>query len=286
MDLTTPVHGLTQAHLLQIKDHVVPLVRQVGQWAKSRQRLHFGGQDQLTVDIKTVPGDVVTEVDVEAQRRIVESLSREFPEFGLLGEEDLSQSAVADAPIWVIDPVDGTHNFVRGYPDFCVSIGLVVEGKSVLGAIYDAGTDTVYWAAKGEGAWREDQRISLTPRPLMHSLITTNFTQVNRGNVGHRDFFVGLASSCSGVRASGSACRDFCFIADGTVDLFWQFGLKAWDVAAGMIIVEEAGGAVHTLNDASDWLQGGPLDLVVGAPSLLEEVLAVGLPLLSGTESA
>lgn len=273
---------LSTEQLLLIKDRVVPLAREVGRWAKGRHDAHHGGQSSLTVDIKTVPGDVVTEVDFESQRRIVAVLQAEFPEFGLLGEEDLQQDGVGQAPVWVIDPVDGTHNFVRGYPSFCVSIGLVAGGRSVLGAIYDAGTDAVHWAVKGAGAWREDQRVRLTPRPLSQALITTNFTQVSRGHSGHRDFFVGLAERCAGVRASGSACRDLCFVADGTVDLFWQFGLKAWDVAAGMILIEEAGGRVHVLNDATDWLQGGPLDLLVAAPSLVEEALEVGLPLLTG----
>lgn len=290
--MSTNRSALSSAQLLQIKDQVVPLAREVGRWAKGRHDLHHGGKSQLAVNVKTVPGDVVTEVDVEAQRRIVQELRELFPSFGLLGEEDLldlgkpgnetdPNPETAAAPLWVIDPVDGTHNFVKGYPSFCVSIGLVEEGRSVLGVIYDAGTDAVYWAVQGEGAWREDERISLTPRPLDQALIATNFTPVSRGNIGHRDFFVGLAERSAGVRASGSACRDFCFVAEGTVDLFWQFGLRAWDVAAGIVLVREAGAEVRVLNAADDWLTGGPIDMVVAAPMLVDEALAVGLPLLT-----
>ena len=280
--------ALTTERLLEIKDQVEVLAREVGRWAKGRHDLHHGGGgDRLAVNVKSVPGDVVTEVDVEAQRRIVQELRELYPNFDLLGEEgllDVDESGPERAPLWVIDPVDGTHNFVKGYPSFCVSIGLVVEDESVLGVIYDAGTDAVYWAVKGAGAWREDDRIRITPQPLSQSLISTNFTPVSRGNVGHRDFFVGLAERSAGVRASGSACRDFCFVAEGTVDLFWQFGLRAWDVAAGLVLAKEAGADFRVLNEGTDWLAGGPIDLVVAAPALIEEALAVGLPLLTGDD--
>src|SRR5690606_29150661 len=129
-------------------------------------------------------------------------------------------------PTWVIDPIDGTHNFVRGYPGFCVSIGLVEANESVLGVIYDAGLDAVYWAVKGGGAWREDEQIRLSGSGLANAMITTNFTEASVDNLGHRDFFVEIARRSAGVRASGSACRDLCFVADGRVDLFWQFGLR------------------------------------------------------------
>lgn len=273
--------------LLQIKEQVATLAREVGRWAKGRHDLHHLGRSQLAVSVKSVPGDVVTEVDVEAQRRIVQELQELYPDFGLLGEEDLSQLAEAErtgAPIWVIDPVDGTHNFVKGYPSFCVSIGLVVARRSVLGVIYDAGTDAIYWAVRGEGAWREDTRLRLTPGPLAQALIATNFTPVSRGHTGHRDFFVGLAERSAGVRASGSACRDFCLVAEGSVDLFWQFGLRAWDVAAGMVLVSEAGAEVRILNPEHDWLTGGSIDMVVAAPALVDEALEVGLPLLAGAQ--
>ena len=280
---TSTASPLTQARLHEIKDLVLHLAREVGQWAKGRHDLHHGGQGRLAVNVKSVPGDVVTEVDLEAQRRIAQELQDLFPDFGLLGEEDLLE--VGDkhrsgAPIWVIDPIDGTHNFVKGYPSFCVSIGLVQGGESVLGVIYDAASDSVYWAVTGQGAWNEERRLSLTPRSLAHALIGTNFTPVSRGNAGHRDFFVALAENCAGVRASGSACRDFCLIAEGNLDLFWQFGLRAWDVAAGAVLVREAGAAVHVLNPGANWLAGGPIDMVVAAPSLVEEALQVGLPFL------
>lgn len=275
---------LPTEQLMEMKDQVMTLAREVGRWAKGRHDLHHLGRSQLAVNVKTVPGDVVTEVDVEAQRRIAQELQELYPGFGLLGEEDLSQPGEpgqSGAPIWVIDPVDGTHNFVKGYPSFCVSIGLVVERESVLGVIYDAGTDAIYWAVKGQGAWREQTRITLTPRPLAQALIATNFTPASRGKVGHRDFFVALAERSAGVRASGSACRDFCFVAEGTVDLFWQFGLRAWDVAAGMVLTTEAGAEVRILNEGVNWLGGGDIDLLVAAPTLVDEALAVGLPHLN-----
>lgn len=266
--------------LLQVKEFVVEVAYEVGRWAKQRHDQHHAGTREFHVSVKTVPGDVVTEVDVESQRRIATLLQERYPGFGLLGEEGLDVAADPLAPLWVIDPIDGTHNFVRGYPSFCVSIGLVRNGKSVLGVIYDAGQDTVYWAVEGQGAWRGQQRLSIPPTPLANAMVTTNFTEASIGNAGHRDFFVAISQASAGVRASGSACLDFCFVADGRVDLFWQFGLRAWDIAAGMALVQEAGGVVRLIGAPGDWLRGGPVDLVAGSGPLVDEALALGLPLL------
>jgi len=275
MDIDSTETHLDLQRLLAIKEEVVRLAREVGRWARERSDRHHAGTQAFDVSVKTVPGDVVTEVDVEGQRRIAERLRAGFPGFGLLGEEGLSE-VDERTPTWVIDPIDGTHNFVRGYPGFCVSIGLVEENESVLGVIYDAGLDTVYWAVKGGGAWREAERVRLTDRAVRDALITTNFTDASAGNLGHRDFFVELAGRSSGVRASGSACRDLCFVADGRVDLFWQFGLRAWDVAAGIALVREAGGEVRFLGGGDrTWLQGGRIDVVAGAPSPVAEAMAL-----------
>ena len=279
---------LSLTALLDIKDHVVPLARDLGRWARDRSDAHQRGELDLGTHAKTTPGDVVTEVDVEVQRRILDSLGTSYPTFGFLGEEDVGQGSGADASglTWVIDPIDGTHNFVRGYPSFCVSIGLVDDTESVLGAIYDAQADAVFWAVKGGGAWREDVRLHVAPdKALDHALLTTGFTSGSAATAWQQQVFIDLARGSAGMRQSGSSCRDLCFVSAGKVDLFWQFGIHAWDVAAGIVLVTEAGGAVAIgtgpdgLRSAHatgrSWVSPEPLTIVAGTKRLVDDVVAV-----------
>lgn len=282
--MTPPLPPLTSAQLGAIKDLVVPLAAEVGRWARRRQLDHHAGREDLGVSTKTSPGDVVTLVDVESQRRLAAALKEAHPGFGLLGEEGLWEAG-GGAPVWVIDPIDGTHNFVRDYPGFCVSVGLVQGGESVLGVIYDSASDSVYWAYHGGGAWHEDRRLRLAQdRPLSHALITTNFTEPMREDGRLAEFFGRVSGGSAGVRASGSAARDLCFVADGRVDLFWQFGLAAWDVAAGAVIVREAGGVFELWGRPADWLTAKRISVVAGTPRVVAEVgeVARGLGLLEG----
>lgn len=272
--------------LLRIQEAVVPLARDLGRWAQQRSLQHYRGEHDVEVSRKTGPGDVVTAVDHEVQRRLVEALTPHFPGFGFLGEEGLSAYDPA-APTWVIDPIDGTHNFVRAYPGFAVSVGLVVGGESVLGVIYDAATDSVTTAAKGQGAWREGAegtRVRLhvaEAKPLTHALLTTGFTTESANTPFHQRAFAALAAGSAGMRQSGSACRDLIFVAAGSVDVYWQFGVRAWDVAAGLVIVREAGGVAYLSDvpgansDAAAWLRAPGMGIIAGEKQTVEEALAV-----------
>jgi fructose-1,6-bisphosphatase/inositol monophosphatase family enzyme len=189
------------------------------------------------------------------------------PGVGFVGEEGLDASTPG-APTWVIDPIDGTHNYVRGYPGFCVSVGLVVGGESVLGVIYDSVDDAVYWAVRGAGAWRDDAPLRRgPPRPLSEALVGTNFTAESAASAADQRVFAELARRAAGVRSSGAACRDWCLLASGRSDLFWQFGLKAWDVAAGLVLVREAGGAMRFGDAPADWVHAPGLAAFAGEPA-------------------
>ncbi len=270
-----PAPPLDTDALLAIKDGLVPRVRDLGRWALDLSERDARGEADLDVRAKTGFGDVVTYADVEVQRRLAEALRADHPTFGFLGEEGLDDRR-GEAPTWVIDPIDGTHNFVRRYPGFCVSVGLVVAGEPVLGVIYDSVSDDVCWAVAGAGAWRDGVRLRLTaPRDLAHALVTTNFVPASNDDEVRRTLFWDVARRAAGVRASGSACRDLCLIAAGRLDLFWQFGLHAWDVAAGAVIIREAGGVVAFANDPADWLRAGGLSVYAGGPALVAEVRAL-----------
>jgi myo-inositol-1(or 4)-monophosphatase len=270
-----PTSAFDRRRLLALKEVVVAQARGLGHWARGFAERARHGDGDLAVSAKTTPGDVVTFADAEVQRRLVEVLRAAAPEAGFVGEEGLD-AATPNAPTWVIDPIDGTHNFVRGYPGFCVSVALVVEGESVLGVIYDSVDDAVYWAVAGEGAWRDDVRL-LRPaeRPMAQALIGTNFTAASAASVVDQRVFAELARRAAGVRSSGAACRDWCLLASGRSDLFWQFGLKSWDVAAGVVLVREAGGAMVFADAPSDWVRSPGLAAFAGERSLVDEAIAV-----------
>jgi myo-inositol-1(or 4)-monophosphatase len=270
-----PAPGFDLPRLLALKDVVAASARDLGHWARGfAERARLGDGD-LEVSAKTTPGDVVTFADAEVQRRLVEVLRAAAPEAGLVGEEGLD-AAAPGAPTWVIDPIDGTHNYVRGYPGFCVSVGLVVDGESVLGVIYDSVDDAVYWAVAGAGAWRDGVRLLRGhERPMAQALVGTNFTAASAASAVDQRVFAELARRAAGVRSSGSACRDWCLLASGRSDLFWQFGLKSWDVAAGIVLVREAGGAMVFAGAPADWVRAPGLAAFAGGRELVEEAIAV-----------
>ena len=260
--------------LLHLRDQVSDAARTLGAWARTYAERARAGAGDLMVNEKSGPGDVVTFADAEVQRRLVVDLTQWAPEAGMLGEEGLD-ARTPNAPTWVIDPIDGTQNYVHDYPGFCVSIALVVGGRSVLGVVYDAGQDRVYSAIDGAGAWRDGVRIARRGVVTMQqALIATNFTAPSIASTQHLAFFTTLARRAAGIRSSGAACRDWCLLADGRTDLFWQFGLQPWDLAAGMVLVREAGGrfVIHPHHD--DWL-AGPSDAFAGEAALVEEAVAL-----------
>src|SRR5690606_3786455 len=168
---------------------------------------------------------------------------------------------------------------------FCVSVGLVHGGQSVLGVIFDSATDTTYWAYRGGGAWQgsdrpsgagQDQRaLRVSSKPdLSTAMIPTASTRESAINDEHIRVFQTLNGNAAGCRVSGSACRDLSFVTAGKVDLFWQHGIRPWDVAAGLVMVEEAGGRVHLELGGPDLLRSGPMVIFAGAPAVVDEALS------------
>ncbi len=283
---TPPDNGFDPRRLLTLKDHVVGHARDLGRWAAAFAERARSGDGDLGMSTKTSPGDMVTFADAEVQRRLVDVLRELAPEAGFVGEEGLDEAVAGDAT-WVIDPIDGTHNFVRGYPGFCVSVGLVVAGESHLGVIYDSVEDAVYWAVMGHGAWRETERLERPePRAMSHALIATNFSAASARSPVDQRVHAELARRSAGVRSSGAACRDFCLFASGRSDLFWQFGLKSWDVAAGVALVREAGGMVVFGDAPQDWLRAPGLAAFAGEPALVEEAVEVWEAARSAADAA
>jgi myo-inositol-1(or 4)-monophosphatase len=205
--------------------------------------------------------DLVTEVDLSCEAAIREVLARHTPDVAVHAEEG---GGAAGAPTrWVVDPLDGTTNFVHGFPYYAASIALVVDGAPVAGAVLDGPRGDVYAAARGQGAWCGEAPLRVSTRArLAESLVGTGFPY-DRQQPGRARFYLARVEAVMqrshGIRRCGAAALDLVQVACGRLDAFWEFGLAPWDVAAGMLIVAEAGGRV-TGHD------GAPLDLDHPAP--------------------
>ena len=202
--------------------------------------------------------NLVTDADKAAEKQILEILKSEFSHDAILAEESGASQGMVERR-WIIDPLDGTTNFAHRYPFFAVSIGLEQEGEMILGVVYNPTTDEMFWAEKDGGAWLNDDRIKVSMvDKLEESLLSTGFPPDTRGTSSdNMNEFTRLTSISHGVRRDGSAALDLAFVAAGRTEGFWEMKLSAWDVAAGSLIVREAGGKVTNL-------EGGPLDIDSG----------------------
>src|SRR5215472_14628581 len=198
--------------------------------------------------------DLVTEADRSSEKLIVERIRKQWPEHDLVAEEGSRRETGSDFR-WYIDPLDGTTNFAHGYPVFCVSLALEHKGERIAGVIYDPCRDEMFAAAQGRGARLNGQTIhvSKTAR-LAESLVATGFPSHKRHKNPNIFFYHQLTLRSHGVRRAGSAALDLCYVACGRFDGFWEFNLNSWDTAAGVLIVQEAGGAVGDF-------RGGPFQL-------------------------
>jgi myo-inositol-1(or 4)-monophosphatase len=199
---------------------------------------------EVTVDYKGAV-NLVTNVDRQSEKTIVEMIKKKFPDHEILAEEGYGRGQVSPFK-WIIDPLDGTTNYAHHFPFFCVSIGLEVQNEVVLGVVYDPIRSELFLAEKGKGAVLNDEPIAVSATAdLMHSLLVTGFSydvrETAENNFNH---FFDFSVRAQGVRRTGSAALDFCYVAMGRFDGFWELKLHPWDAAAGSLIVQESGGRV------------------------------------------
>jgi len=216
--------------------------------------------------------DLVTEADLASERAVLARIRSAFPDHGVLAEESGEQDR--EAPwLWVVDPLDGTTNFAHGFPVFAVSIALLHEGQRILGVVYDVMRDELFTARRGEGAFLNGRPIRVTRTPRLEAaLLVTGFPYDRQESPwDNTREFVALLKRCHGVLRVGSAALDLASVAAGRLDGYWEFRLSPWDLAAGALLVEEAGGCVTTP-------QGEPLpplatDIVATNGSIHAELL-------------
>ncbi|TDP74874.1 inositol monophosphatase family protein [Roseateles toxinivorans] len=212
--------------------------------------------DLLKVNTKS-PNDFVTEVDQAAERVIIETLLTAYPGHGILAEESGREHGSADSEyVWIIDPLDGTTNFIHGFPVYAVSIALAFRGQVQQAVVYDPTRNDLFYASKGRGAYLNDKRLRVSKRVRMaEALIGTGFP-FRKGDNFKRyvKMFEEVMQQCAGLRRPGAAALDLCYVAAGYYDGFFETGLQPWDVAAGSLIITEAGGLVGNFTGESDYL--------------------------------
>jgi len=229
----------------------------------------------LSIETKA-PNDFVTEVDRAAEAAIVGILREAFPEHGILAEE----SAHSDAGdgreaeyVWMIDPLDGTTNFIHGFPQYAISIALTRKGVPEHAVIFDPVSNELFTASRGRGAYMNDRRIRVSRCPrLGDALLGTGFPFRQFAHIDtYLAMFRELAQKSVGLRRAGAAALDLAYVASSRLDGFWEIGLSPWDMAAGALLIQEAGGFVADFDGEGGYLKSG--NIVAGTPKVFTELL-------------
>jgi myo-inositol-1(or 4)-monophosphatase len=239
------------------------------------------GGDLIVRNVDRVPSlgvrsksrnDFVSEVDQMAEREIIETIRRSHPDHGFLGEE--SGRSGGDDFVWIIDPLDGTTNFLHGFPVFAVSVACQHRGRLEHAVVYDPMRQELYTASRGDGAQLDGRRIRVSKQVTLEgALVGTGFPY--RENTIHIDAYMAMLKvvmqQAAGIRRPGAAALDLAYVAAGRIDAFWEIGLRAWDTAAGTLLITEAGGLVGTLT-GGEYVQGG--NIVAGTPKVYDAMVA------------
>jgi myo-inositol-1(or 4)-monophosphatase len=268
---------------------VNPLLRTAREAAEAAAAIHRRDAGRVLLAAATLKAraDYVSRTDVDAQAAALAVIERAHPDHAVLAEESdesvEAQLARWDGrPLWIVDPLDGTANFLHGHPQYAASVAVAVDGVPVAGAVVSGSTGERWWAARGEGAFKGGRRISVSSeRPLLQALVGTGFPfkklELLPAYLGQLDR---VLRSASGVRRAGSAALDLCYLAQGSLDAFWEETLMPWDFAAGVVLVREAGGLLVSPDGAELGLLPGPVYGANSAPLLheLREVLGGAPP--------
>ena len=226
---------------------------------------------EISVETKS-RNDFVSEVDRQAEERIIDTLLKAYPDHGILAEES-GEIEGSSGYRWVIDPLDGTTNYLHGFPHFAVSIACQRNGRLEHGVIYDPLKQELFTASKGDGAALNNRRIRVSPiRSTQGALLGTGFPFRNPDQLdSFQRLFNSFFQRASDIRRAGSAALDLAYVASGRLDGFWETGLKSWDIAAGALIIREAGGIVGDFDGNENYLEKG--EIIAGNPKLFADML-------------
>jgi myo-inositol-1(or 4)-monophosphatase len=238
----------------------------------------LGEVENLQVSLKG-PANFVTMADRRAEEMLYTDLIKARPGYGFIGEEGGTRAGEDKSHTWIVDPLDGTTNFLHGIPQFAVSIGLQREGTMIAGLIYNPANDDLYIAERGKGAFLNDQRLRVAGRRrLDECVIACGLPHIGRGDLDlSRAELTAIQARVAGLRRFGAASLDMAFVAAGRLDGYWERNLKSWDMAAGQIIVREAGGTVSGFEGSDDPLKTG--DVICGNEFVHAELVKILKPL-------
>lgn len=233
--------------------------------------------DRINFEEKS-KNDYVSEVDRLAEKEIISILRHSFPNHAILGEETGEQGN--SDHVWIIDPLDGTSNFMHGVPHFCVSIALEIKGRIEHGLVYDPIRQEIFSASRGQGARLNDKRIRVSKvTALQQALLGTGIPyQHFKLLPAYLTILQELIPNCAGIRRQGAAALDLAYLAAGRYDGFWEFNLQPWDIAAGALLVKEAGGMIGDIHGGENYLETG--NVVAGTPKIFKHLLQTIKPLV------
>ncbi len=215
--------------------------------------------------------DFVTEVDKKAEAIIINTIKKAYPDHAILAEESGSQ--IGDEHLWIIDPIDGTTNFIHDFPHFCISLALLNKKKIEHAVIYDPIRNEMFTASKGRGAQLNSRKIRVSDKKALSGmLIGTGFPFRQQANIDlYLRTFKAIYSDAADIRRAGSAALDLAYVAGGRLDGFWVFGLEKWDTAAGILLIREAGGMISDFNGGEDYFNSG--NILAASPKVFKAML-------------
>jgi myo-inositol-1(or 4)-monophosphatase len=234
----------------------------------------FGEVEKLQVSLKG-PANFVTAADKRAEETLKTELLKARPGYGFLGEEGGTHEGTDKTHTWIVDPLDGTTNFLHGIPHFAISIGLAREGQVIAGVIYNPANDEFFTAEKGKGAFFNDHRMRVAGRKrLSEAVVACALPHLGRGDLAlfRREFAV-VQEKVAGLRRFGAAALDLAYIAAGRFDCYWERNLSPWDFAAGVLMVREAGGYITDLDDNERTMEPG--DVIAGNETMHREIMGL-----------
>jgi myo-inositol-1(or 4)-monophosphatase len=234
---------------------------------------NFGVQADYNVQQKS-QNDFVSEIDKAAEQAIVRAILKVYPDHSIQAEESGEIIGKDADHLWIIDPLDGTTNYLRGIPHFAISIAYAVKGVVQCGLVYDPLREELFTATRGAGAALNDKRLRVTAqRDLNGALLATGFPFKRKDlSSNYLAIFAELFTEVADMRRNGSAALDLAYVASGRIDGFWEFGLQPWDIAAGALMVREAGGLVTEFNGGHNFMQNG--NVVAGNPKVVQGILS------------
>jgi myo-inositol-1(or 4)-monophosphatase len=235
----------------EIYDYAQQVIKEAG------KRVRNALKNELTIETKSNPNDLVTNIDKETERFLIDKIHKDFPNHFILGEEGQGDELKSlDGVVWIIDPIDGTVNFVHQNRNFAISIGILENGKGKIGLVYDVIADELYHAASGHGAYMNETKLdSLVPVSLEETILGINATWITENKRINPNVLAPLVKRVRGTRSYGSAALEFAYVAAGRLDAYVTMRLSPWDFAGGCILLDEVGG-IYTTAD------GGELDFL------------------------